>query len=86
MVQTSFEMVLIKTLGHVRFHHALLKYILQGTTRNMASPALAGLVIEFFYTGTLALATLFLEVFSEEVPKSVVCLAVTAVSTHSIPH
>ena len=52
----------------------------------MASPALAGLVIEFFYTGTLALATLFPEVFSEEVPKSVVCLAATAVSTHSIPH
>jgi len=47
----------------------------------MASPALAGLILEFFYTGTSALAGLFPEVFAQEVPKSVVCLAATAVST-----
>ncbi|KIM65650.1 hypothetical protein SCLCIDRAFT_112427, partial [Scleroderma citrinum Foug A] len=49
-----------------------------GTTRNMASPALAGLVLEFFYTGPSALASLFPEVFAQEVPRSVVCLAATA--------
>ncbi|KIM63483.1 hypothetical protein SCLCIDRAFT_117031 [Scleroderma citrinum Foug A] len=55
-----------------------------GTTKNMASPALAGLILEFFYTGTSALASLFPEVFTQEVPKSVVCLAATAVSTTAI--
>ncbi|KIM61389.1 hypothetical protein SCLCIDRAFT_87285, partial [Scleroderma citrinum Foug A] len=50
-----------------------------GTTRNMALPALAGLVLEFFYTGPSALASLFPEVFAQEVPRSVVCLAATAV-------
>ena len=55
---------------------------LQGMTRNMASPALAGLVTEFFYTGPSALVTLFPEVFAREVPKSVVCLVATAVSDH----
>ncbi|KIM54419.1 hypothetical protein SCLCIDRAFT_136915 [Scleroderma citrinum Foug A] len=55
-----------------------------GTTRNMASPALAGLVLEFFYTGPSALASLFPEVFAQEVPRSVVCLAATAVSTTAI--
>ncbi|KIM55800.1 hypothetical protein SCLCIDRAFT_133853, partial [Scleroderma citrinum Foug A] len=49
-----------------------------GTTKNMASQALAGLILEFFYTGTSALASLFPEVFAQEVPKSVVCLAATA--------
>ncbi|KIK22800.1 hypothetical protein PISMIDRAFT_11368 [Pisolithus microcarpus 441] len=49
-----------------------------GTTRNMASPALAGLVIDFFYATLSALGNLFLEVFAREVPKPVVCLAATA--------
>ncbi|KAF8549226.1 hypothetical protein OG21DRAFT_1488716 [Imleria badia] len=49
-----------------------------GTTRNMASPALASLIVEFFYTGPSALVNLFPEVFSQEVPKPVVCLAATA--------
>ncbi|KAI6023462.1 hypothetical protein EDC04DRAFT_2606622 [Pisolithus marmoratus] len=48
-----------------------------GTTRNMASPALAGLVIDFFYATPSALGHLFPEVFAWEVPKSVVCLAAT---------
>ena len=59
------------------------EYILQGTTWNMASPALAGLVIDFFYTGPSALGNLFPEVFAWEVPMAIVCLAATAVSTHS---
>ena len=46
----------------------------------MASPALAGLVVDFFYTGLSGLANLFPEVFAREVPKSIVCLAATAVS------
>ena len=46
----------------------------------MAAPALAGLIVDFFYTGSTSLGTLFPEVFAREVPKSVVCLAATAVS------
>ncbi|KAI5980580.1 hypothetical protein EDC04DRAFT_2618319 [Pisolithus marmoratus] len=59
-----------------------------GTMCNMASPALAGLIIDFFYATPSALGNLFLEVFAQEVPKPVVCLAVTALQaaiddTHS---
>ena len=39
------------------------KMCLQGTMRNMASPALTSLVIECFYTGHSALGKLFPEVF-----------------------
>ena len=46
----------------------------------MASLALSGLITNFFYSGPSALAKLVLEVFAQEVPKSVVCLAATAVS------
>ena len=42
--------------------------------------ALAGLIIDFFYTGSTSLGTLFPEVFAWKVPKSVVCFAATAVS------
>ncbi|KAI6027892.1 hypothetical protein PISMIDRAFT_119026, partial [Pisolithus microcarpus 441] len=49
-----------------------------GTTRNMASPALAGLVIVFFYATPSALGNLFPEVFVQEVPKPVICLAAMA--------
>ncbi|KAI5984137.1 hypothetical protein EDD15DRAFT_2375503 [Pisolithus albus] len=48
-----------------------------GTTRNMASPALAGLILDFFHTGPSALGSLFPEVFAWEVPKPVMCLAAT---------
>ena len=58
----------------------LIKFILQGTTRNMASPALENLVINFFYAGPSVLGTLFPEVFVWEVPRAVICLATTAVS------
>ena len=81
MAQRSFEMVL-KTSVHVHLHCIILNYLLQGTTKNMASPALAGLVVDFFYTRPSGLANLFPEVFEREVPKSIVCLAATAVSTH----
>jgi len=50
----------------------LLTSLLQGTTRNMASPVLAGLVVDFFYTGPSALCSLFPEVFAQEVPKPTV--------------
>ncbi|KAI6023054.1 hypothetical protein BKA83DRAFT_4627261 [Pisolithus microcarpus] len=49
-----------------------------GTTRNMASPALAGLVVDFFYATLSALGNLFPEVFVQEVPKPVICLVATA--------
>ncbi|KIK20321.1 hypothetical protein PISMIDRAFT_105988 [Pisolithus microcarpus 441] len=52
-----------------------------GTTRNMASPALAGLVVDFFYATLSALGNLFPEVFVQEVPKPVICLVATAVSS-----
>ena len=35
------------------------------------APALAGLIIDFFYTGSTSLGTLFPEVFVRKVPKSV---------------
>jgi len=47
----------------------------------MASPALAGLIIKFFYTGSSALGNLFPEVFAHEAPTTAICLAATAVST-----
>ena len=80
MVQHSFEMVSKKMSVHVHLHCIILNCLLQGTTKNMVSPALAGLVVDFFYTGPSGLANLFPEVFAREVPKSIVCLAAMAVS------
>ena len=80
MVQCLLETALKKTSILRILYHFHLTLIFQGTTRNMASPALAGLVTEFFYTGPSALAALFPEVFAWEMPKSVVCLIVTVVS------
>ncbi|KAI6012158.1 hypothetical protein PISMIDRAFT_115171 [Pisolithus microcarpus 441] len=40
-------------------------------------PALAGLILHFFYTGLSALSSLFPEVFAQEVPKPIMCLAAT---------
>jgi len=48
----------------------------------MVSPVLAGLIVDFFYTGPSALGNLYPEAFAQEVPKSIVCLAATAVSLH----
>ncbi|KAI6039395.1 hypothetical protein EDC04DRAFT_3090249 [Pisolithus marmoratus] len=53
-------------------------YYILGTTCNMASPALTGLIIDFFYATPSALSNLFPEVFAQEAPKPVVCLAVMA--------
>ena len=46
---------------------------------NLAHPALSGLIIEFFYTGTNAVANIFLEVFKNEVPCAAVAFAATTV-------
>jgi len=67
---------------HVCLHCIVLNYILQGTMRNMVSPALGGLIIDFFYAGLSALGNLFPEVFAREAPKLIICLAAMAVSTH----
>lgn len=53
-------------------------HFLQGSTNNMAHPALAMLITEFFYRPS-SLCTVFPEVFSHEVPRVAVCLAATAV-------
>ena len=44
-------------------------------------PALSGLILDFFYTGSNALGNLFPEVFGDEVPHRAVALAATAVTT-----
>lgn len=80
MVRCLSETVLTMTFVLTYFVTLSTDFILQGTTRNMASLALAGLVTDFFYAGPSALGKLFPEVFAQEVPKPVVCLAATAVS------
>ncbi|KAI5984512.1 hypothetical protein EDD15DRAFT_2375174 [Pisolithus albus] len=51
----------------------------QGYTNNLAHPALAGLIIDFFYTSSSSsLGKLFPEVFSAEVPRVAVAIAATA--------
>ncbi|KAI6042109.1 hypothetical protein EDC04DRAFT_2892227 [Pisolithus marmoratus] len=45
----------------------------------LAHPVLSALIIEFFYTGTNAIANLFLEVFQSEVPCAAVTLAMTTI-------
>ncbi|KAI6012840.1 hypothetical protein PISMIDRAFT_116456 [Pisolithus microcarpus 441] len=49
----------------------------EGSTNNMAHPALAALITDFFYA-PLSLNIAFPEVFSCEVPKVAVCLVATA--------
>ncbi|KAI6030144.1 hypothetical protein EDC04DRAFT_2898662 [Pisolithus marmoratus] len=51
----------------------------EGHTNNLAHPALSGLIIEFFYTGTKAMANIFPEVFQLEVPCPAVAPAVTVI-------
>jgi len=46
---------------------------------NLAHPALFALIIDFFYTGTNAMANIFPEVFENEVPHPAVAFAATAV-------
>ncbi|KIM56169.1 hypothetical protein SCLCIDRAFT_133150 [Scleroderma citrinum Foug A] len=50
----------------------------EGSTNNFAAPALAAMVIEFFYTAPLALGPIFPEIFGCEAPKVAICLAATA--------
>ena len=49
---------------------------------NLAHPALSGLIIDFFYTGSGVMGNVFPEVFDKEVPHAAVVLAATVV--HSI--
>lgn len=56
----------------------LLTCALQGSTNNMAHPALAALVTDFFYSPS-SLNSVYPEIFSREAPKVAVCLASTAV-------
>ncbi|KAI5985789.1 hypothetical protein EDD15DRAFT_2200484 [Pisolithus albus] len=51
----------------------------EGHTNNLAHPALSGLIIEFFYTGSNAMANIFPEVFQLEVPHPAVALAATVI-------
>ncbi|KAI6113487.1 hypothetical protein EDD16DRAFT_1521294 [Pisolithus croceorrhizus] len=51
----------------------------EGHTNNLAHPTLSGLIIEFFYMGTNAMANIFPEVFQLEVPCPAVALAATAI-------
>ncbi|KAI5982138.1 hypothetical protein EDC04DRAFT_2616905 [Pisolithus marmoratus] len=50
----------------------------EGSTNNMAHPALAALVMDFFYS-PLSIGSVFPEVFSCEVPRVAMCLVATAV-------
>ncbi|KAI9569836.1 hypothetical protein HD554DRAFT_2170836 [Boletus coccyginus] len=50
----------------------------QGKTNNLAHPALAGLVVDFFYNGDKTVGKLFPEVFREQVPRVAVAIAATA--------
>ncbi|KAI6006097.1 hypothetical protein EDD15DRAFT_2359232 [Pisolithus albus] len=49
----------------------------EGSTNNMAHPALAALVTDFFYSSS-SIGAVFPEVFSCEVPRVAMCLAATA--------
>ncbi|KAL4064538.1 hypothetical protein J3A83DRAFT_4191257 [Scleroderma citrinum] len=49
-----------------------------GHTNNLAHPVLSGLIIDFFYTGSLSVRQLFPEVFGEEVPRVAIAIAATA--------
>ncbi|KAI5990603.1 hypothetical protein EDD15DRAFT_2369664 [Pisolithus albus] len=51
----------------------------EGHTNNFAHPALSGLIIDFFYMGSSAIASIFPEVFEKEVPRAAVALATTAI-------
>ena len=46
---------------------------------NLVHPALFGLIIDFFYTGTNAMENIFPEVFENEVPCPAIAFAATAV-------
>ncbi|KAI6104981.1 hypothetical protein EDD16DRAFT_1714339 [Pisolithus croceorrhizus] len=50
-----------------------------GHTNNLAHPALSRLIINFFYMGSNAIASIFPEVFEKEVPHTVVVLAATTI-------
>ncbi|KAG9317722.1 hypothetical protein JVU11DRAFT_1938 [Chiua virens] len=49
----------------------------EGSTNNMAAPALGALIISFFYNGPSSLVVTFPNVFTAEVPEVAICLAAT---------
>ncbi|KAG9315337.1 hypothetical protein JVU11DRAFT_4480 [Chiua virens] len=51
----------------------------EGRMNNLAHPVLVGLIVDFFYTGTNAVANLFPDIFRSEVPHPAVALAATAI-------
>ncbi|KAI6127267.1 hypothetical protein F5141DRAFT_1210629 [Pisolithus sp. B1] len=51
----------------------------EGHTNNLTHPALTGLIIDFFYSGSTLVGQLFPEVFSLEVPRVAVAIATTAI-------
>ncbi|KIM67377.1 hypothetical protein SCLCIDRAFT_108122 [Scleroderma citrinum Foug A] len=51
----------------------------EGHTNSLVHLTLSGLVINFFYTGTNAMVSLFLEVFGNEVPCAAIALGATAI-------
>ncbi|KAF8547178.1 hypothetical protein OG21DRAFT_1490440 [Imleria badia] len=50
----------------------------EGHANNLAHPALSGLTIDFFYTGSSSVGKLFPEVFAGEVPRVTMAIATTA--------
>ncbi|KAI6008023.1 hypothetical protein EDC04DRAFT_2907381 [Pisolithus marmoratus] len=52
---------------------------IEGHTNNFAHPAPSGLIINFFYMGSNAIASIFPEVFEKEVPCPAVALTTTAI-------
>ncbi|KAL4069014.1 hypothetical protein J3A83DRAFT_4534888 [Scleroderma citrinum] len=51
----------------------------EGHTNNPAHPTLSGLIIDFFYTGTNAIASIFPEVFKNKVPHAAVVFTATTI-------
>ncbi|KAI6136008.1 hypothetical protein F5141DRAFT_1208385 [Pisolithus sp. B1] len=50
----------------------------EGHANNLAHLALAGLIVDFFYSGSTSVSPLFPEVFSLEVPRVAMAIATTA--------
>ncbi|KAI6102002.1 hypothetical protein EDD16DRAFT_1525738 [Pisolithus croceorrhizus] len=48
-------------------------------TNNLTHPVLAGLIVDFFYSGSTSVGWLFPEVFSLEVPRVAMAIATTAI-------
>ncbi|KAI6095943.1 hypothetical protein EDD16DRAFT_1528333 [Pisolithus croceorrhizus] len=56
----------------------------EGHTNNLTHPALTGLIVDFFYSGSTSVSQLFPEVFSLEVPRVAMAIAATAVCVSEV--